>query len=302
MSTETVAPPIRITSVLIATDFSPVSEKAARHGLAIARHYGAHVCLLHVVSAIGFTMADPGVVSAATEVAGRDMRRWEEELVRTGRLAGVACRSVVCHGDVAECLECVVRDEHVDLVVLGTHARHGLGKVLLGSVAEHVFHESDCPVVTVGPNSLPDSPVGGARAVRPLVFATDFSEGARRALPYAISFANTFAARLIVLNVQPVSAHGRDRDRLREETRRTGLQHLRESLPPDAQLVLPAEFRVEFGDPARKILETADAVEADGIVLGLCRSPAAETGSPMPWSTAYQVVCGARCAVVTVRS
>jgi hypothetical protein len=59
-------------------------------------------------------------------------------------------------------LEKVIRQEQVDLVVIGTHARRGLGKLLLGSVAEEIFRRTECLVLTVGPGSLRDSPVGVA--------------------------------------------------------------------------------------------------------------------------------------------
>lgn len=86
-------------------------------------------------------------------------------------------------------------------MVIGTHARRGLGKLLLGSVAEHIFRHADCLVLTVGPGSLQGSPVGSGRAIRPFLFATDFSEASLRALPYAISAANRFGTKLVLLNV-----------------------------------------------------------------------------------------------------
>jgi len=67
------------------------------------------------------------------------------------------------------------------MVVIGTHGRHGLGKLILGSVAEQIFRHADCLVLTVGPGSFQDAPVEGSRAIRPFLFATDF--GACRCMP-----------------------------------------------------------------------------------------------------------------------
>ena len=58
---------IELKSVLIATDFSEASEKALRHALAIARHYGAKLYLAHVVSSLAYTLVGPDAVVAATD-------------------------------------------------------------------------------------------------------------------------------------------------------------------------------------------------------------------------------------------
>jgi nucleotide-binding universal stress UspA family protein len=102
-------------------------------------------------------------------------------------------------------MKTVIRQKQVDLVVLGTHGRGGLGKVLLGSIAEQIFRHADCFVVTVGPGSYKDSLVEKAQAVRPFLFATDFGAASLHALPYAISFASHFGAKLIVLHVLPAA-------------------------------------------------------------------------------------------------
>jgi len=148
---------IELKSVLIATDFSEASEKAIRHALAIARHYGAKLYLAHVVSSLAYTLVGPDAVVAATDAVSRDARQLEDHLVRIGTLAGLPHEIVVRQGIVWEELEAIVRQEQVELVVIGTHARRGLGKLLLGSVAEQVFRHSECLVLTVGPGSLPDS-------------------------------------------------------------------------------------------------------------------------------------------------
>src|SRR5208283_2037009 len=152
---------ILLKSVLVATDFSEASDKALRHALAIARHYGAKLYLTHVVSSLGFTLVGPDAVVAATEAVCRDARQLEEDLVQRGALAGLSHEVIVRQGKVWEELEEVIREERVDLVVLGTHARRGLGKLVLGSVAEHIFRHAGCLVLTVGPGSLQD-PQSGA--------------------------------------------------------------------------------------------------------------------------------------------
>jgi len=113
---------IHLKSVLIATDFSEASKKAFRHAVAIARHYGAKLYLAHVVSSLAFTLVGPDAVNAVTDAVCRDARQMEDRLVQSGALAGLRHEIVVLQGNVWEELEKVVRQEHVELVVIGTHA------------------------------------------------------------------------------------------------------------------------------------------------------------------------------------
>ncbi len=301
---------IHLKSILIATDFSEASEKALRHALAIARHYGAKLYLAHVVSSPAFTLVGPDAVIAATDAVCRDARQLEDHLVQSGALAGLRHEIIVRQGNVWEELEKVVRQEQVELVVIGTHARRGLGKLFLGSVAEDIFRHSDCLVLTVGPGSLQDSPVDGSRAVGPFLFATDFGGPSLRALPYAISSANHFGTRLALLHVLPAvpMPEGRNRPtagdvtQMRENAYLASLRRLEELTLQNPKLAVKPEFLVEFGSPSEKILQAAHTLKADAIILGLHRSTHIDTKSHMPWATAYEVVCGAGCSVLTVRN
>ena len=301
---------IHLKSVLIATDFSEASEKALRHALAIARHYGAKFYLAHVVSSPGFTLVGPDAVNAATDGVCRDARQLEDQLVQSGALAGLGHEVIVRQGNVWEQLEIVVRQEQVELVVIGTYARRGLGKLLLGSVAEQIFRHVDSLVLTVGPDSLQDSPVDGTRAVRPFLFATDFSGASLQALPYAISAANHFETKLVLLHVvppvpMPEGFHWYTADdlmRLRENARMASLRRLEELASQNTKLAVKPEVIVEFGLPSEKIVQAAETLKADAIILGLHRSTHIDTKSHMPWATAYEVVCGAGCSVLTVRN
>ena len=301
---------IHLKSVLIATDFSDASDKAARHALAIARHYGAKLYLAHVVSSLGFRMVGPDAVNLATEIVSRDACEVEDRLVQSGALAGLAHEVIVRQGNVWDELDKIIDQEQIELVVIGTHARRGMGKLLLGSVAEHIFRHASCLVLTVGPGSLQDSPVGSGRAIRPFLFATDFSEASLRALPYAISAANHFGTKLVLLNVMsdiPMSDNlllpsASDVVKMREEARANTLCRLKELVYQNAKLAVAPEFVVELGAPAEKILEVANTLKSDAIILGLHRKTRIGAASHMPWATAYEVACDACCSVLTVRN
>jgi len=301
---------IVLKSVLIATDFSEASDKALRHALAIARHYGAKLYLAHVVSSLGFTIAGPDAVNIATEIVLRDAGELENRLVQNGALAGLPHEVIIRQGNVWDELEAIIRQEQIELVIIGTHARRGLGKLLLGSVAEHTFRHAGCLVLTVGPGSLQDSPVGSARAIRPFLFATNFSGPSLRALPYAISSANHFGTKLVLLHVVPAVPMPEGVDlptaddviEMREKVRVTSLRRLEDLTLQNPKLAVTPEFMVEFGSPSEEILKAANTFKADAIILGLHRSTHIGTASHLPWATAYEVVCGAGCSVLTVRN
>jgi nucleotide-binding universal stress UspA family protein len=81
---------LSLKSVLVAVDLSRgTSQKPLRHALAIARHYGAKLCLVHVVSSLGLTMASSDAIAAAEESVWRDAGRLEQDLARGGAIAGL---------------------------------------------------------------------------------------------------------------------------------------------------------------------------------------------------------------------
>jgi nucleotide-binding universal stress UspA family protein len=300
-------------SVMVATDFSGASEKPLRRALAIARHYKAKFYLAHVVSSLGYKLAGPGAASVAADAVGRETRQWEDELVRSGALAGLRHEVIVREageGGVWEELEKILTEVHVDMLVVGTHGRRGFGKLLLGSVAEQIFRHADGPVLTVGPGSSPDSPVETARALQPILFATDFEEGSLHALRYAISFANHFGTKLVLLHVLPAvpmlqGSHRPTADAVRdlqEHARADRLRRLEALASQHAKLAVPAEFLVEFGSPSETILQVANRFAVDAIVMGLCRTTRIGAASHLPWAAAYEVVCASSCPVLTVRN
>ena len=298
-------------SVMLATDFSPSSEKPLRHAVAIARHYGAKFYLAHVVSALGLAMAGTDAINVAEAAATRDATRLEYDLVNSGALAGVEHHITIRRGEIWPELEAIIREEKIDLIIIGTHGRHGVAKLLLGSVAEQIFRHADCLVLTVGPGSYPESHVNNDPANRTFLFATDFGAASLHALPLAISSANQFRAKLVLLNViaevpLPADSHwpmAGDVMRMRENARTDGIRRLRD-LTQNAAIEVQPDFVAEFGTASRvsdKILETAERLKVDVIIMGLHRSTHIGTASHMPWATAYEVVCQARCPVLTVR-
>jgi nucleotide-binding universal stress UspA family protein len=300
---------VGVKSVLFATDFSKARDKPLHHALAIARHYGAKFYLSYVVSSLGFSLAGADALELATDAALRDARNLEHHLMEMGALPGLQHQVVVRKGTVWEELEKVVKEERIDLMVVGTHGRRALGKLFLGSVAEQIFRRVSCPVLTVGPGSCQDAPIDNTKTLGPILFATDFGAASLEALPHAVSYANHFGARLLLLHVvsgipnpeRPYRATVADLMKMRENARVATLHRLKE-LARRVDLAVQPEYLVEFGMPGETILQAAGTHKAAVIIMGLNRSAHISTAAHVPWTIAHEVVGRAACPVLTVRS
>jgi len=143
----------RITHILVPTDFSAASDAALAWARDLAHQYEARVLLLHVVTdprASG--MWTPEVyVPATAETQQRLLREARERLERalpTDERSRFAVTIDARLGDAAENILETAREHNVDLIVMGTHRRHGFMHVVLGSTAERVLRDATCPVLT----------------------------------------------------------------------------------------------------------------------------------------------------------
>jgi len=139
--------------ILIAVDQSPHSERAVRFVSRMRWPAGSRVIVANVMT-VPLTPSvgvDPGV-SLMVEVSAEQMteaRTRVAEAEATLRAAGIATESRLPTGDPREVLLRLVEDERVDLIVLGSHGRTGLAKLLLGSVSSHVVTHAHCSVLVV---------------------------------------------------------------------------------------------------------------------------------------------------------
>lgn len=135
-----------IHTILHPTDFSPSSEYACHLATALARDYGAHLVLVHVVPVpVAVYGYGEGIVPPTMEVHDE----LQQKLDNVSMPEGLWVSRRLEEGDpVAEILE-VARETNADLIVMGTHGRRGLSRLLMGSVAEQVMRRAACPVLTV---------------------------------------------------------------------------------------------------------------------------------------------------------
>ena len=139
--------------VLVATDFGEPADAALLYGRTIAEKFGATLHVLHVADNI-FTQAF-GSESAAflptlqADIEDTARRRLAELLIDIVR-SGLPTKSVVLTTTPpASAIVAYATSNAIDLIVMGTHGRHGLQHIVLGSVAERVVRMAPCPVLTI---------------------------------------------------------------------------------------------------------------------------------------------------------
>jgi nucleotide-binding universal stress UspA family protein len=279
-------------NILLATDFSKTSEKVLPYASALARHYEGKISLLHVLDPEPHLSVPLDVLPVEADhsrmIAEEDLGEFCQ-LVPNNLLQD----TIVKRGDVSAVIGDVVNKNEINLVVVGTHGREGLAKLLLGSDAESIYRNANCPVLAIGPNV---APLERRRwKIRTILFPTDGSESSLAGLPFALSLAEENEACLIALQLMPfVPADYREGD---EASARETLRLL---FPPEAKNWCKPEFIVRFEFPAEGIVRLAREREADLIVMGIKRSPENTISGHSPWAVASQVVAEANCPVLTV--
>jgi nucleotide-binding universal stress UspA family protein len=147
---------MHIRSILLPTDFSECAECALPYATQMARQAGARLVCLYVVEPlvppVGYApMAEalPGV-----DVSEQLQQSAERELPRVAareECAGLEVEELIVHGEAATEIVRVAAERDVDLIVISSHGRTGLGRMLFGSTAESVVRHAHCPVLVVKP-------------------------------------------------------------------------------------------------------------------------------------------------------
>ncbi len=196
---------LSIQKILHATDFSHGSAWAGAYARAFARATGAE---LHVLYADVLHADAPGSadVPRGEAAAARLQTEMEHARERARGLPDVPVRQVVRRNvSPGPAILDYAQEEDVDLIVMGTHGRRGIRRLVLGSVAEEVLRMANCPVMTVRAQgeALPTS----APRIGPVIAPIDFSDSSKNALRYAVELARPFDAQLHLLHVVEETLH-----------------------------------------------------------------------------------------------
>lgn len=290
--------------VLVATDFSPPSEAALRYGRALAGRFGA---TLHVLHAVENPFLRP-IAANPADVEANAHRAIERRFTRADRQE-LRVRSVVEISDSpAEAISDYARASNIDVIVIGTHGRSAMSRLMVGSVAEHVVRTASCPVLTVRHPEHDFVEEGAMIGLKQVVVATDFGDAAEAALAYGREFARTFGARLVLLHVvdnvltRPYAAEGyvAAYPQLQQEIETAARKQLDALITEDNRRTLAANAVIlKSNNPAAAIVDYARDANVDIVIMGTHGRGA--VAHMLMGSVAERVVRTAPCPVLTVR-
>jgi len=294
---------ISIHNVMCPTDFSDCAASAFAESVRLARWFGARITVLHVIPPAIPTSVDMGYLPVPSGIGAAVRQEKLEELERfvaAKEHHGVPVRTVCREGDTPREIRAAVCETGADLIVMGTHGRSGLGRLVLGSVTEAMLTDAPVPVLTVHRDAA-----GGPGLFRRVLCAADASEWSAGTIAFAIEIAAEGAEHLTVLNViedlPDTRAWAQGRYAMREvEAFRGDLElaavaELQKLIPDEARVSCRLEEHVAFGRPEREILRVAQDEGADLIVMGTHGRGALDR--VLFGSTVRRVVRAAACAV-----
>jgi nucleotide-binding universal stress UspA family protein len=147
---------MEIRSILFPTDFSDCGNYALSYATSLARTFGASIICLHVIEplvpSVGYSgMTEPLPIADITDQLEDSAERELPRIADCEECAGLEIEEVIVYGDAAPEIARVARERKVDLIVISSHGRTGIGRILFGSTAEAVVRHASCPVLVVKP-------------------------------------------------------------------------------------------------------------------------------------------------------
>ena len=283
---------LSLKKILFPTDFSPASRAALPFAQALAEVYGSTILVAHSIAPQSLHSEVTDHFLGVNDQAFRNARRKLDEYVEDRRIASLSCTTLLDRGDVAEIIPSMIREHGIDLVVVGTHGRHGVGKLILGSEAEKIYRTATCPVLTVGPKAQRAQSWELRRILCPL----DPAEDPEPVLHYALSLAEEKQAEFIVLQAVPL-VPWQHRPSVEQHCWRA----IEGLIPESAKDWCTPQIVIRWEHPAEAIVCEARERQADLIVMSVHKSRAASWSSHSLWPVASEVVSRALCPVLTIR-
>lgn len=279
---------IAFKNILLLTDFSEASAPALAYALGLARHYNAHLFPAHA--------ADPVILGETTnpQVLEEVLENSRERINTLVKTTDVATHPLFAHGSIEFVFPRWIQENGIDLVVIGTHGRRGIRRLVLGSTAEYIFRNAPCPVLTVGPH-VAFRPFSGFMAEK-ILFPTDLGPHAEFAATYALSFAKETDGKVTLMHILALDESFQIDLKGRIEKAKERLASL---IPSGASAWCKPEIVVEPGDPATEIVRYAERERPDLIVLGLPRQK--QFSTHFASGVTYKTVASAPCPVLTIR-
>jgi nucleotide-binding universal stress UspA family protein len=145
---------LNVKNILVATDFSDCSDSALRYGRELAHRFGARLHLLHALELPPLQLVGTEALVTMSpelrvEIEAEARANLDRLVTRDDRRTLGAVTAIRDRQTPTEAITRYAADENIDLIVLGTHGRHGFSRLIMGSVAEKVVRSAPCPVLTV---------------------------------------------------------------------------------------------------------------------------------------------------------
>jgi len=263
---------MQIKQILVPTDFSENAEHALSYAVELAKACSAKLHLLHTPVVPTYLLMDLSY-SPGPEAVTRILNEAQDALDEQAKVvasAGVEHLAAIREGTVHEVIRDYAKEHEMDLVVVGTHGRTGVSKLMYGSVTERVLKTVHTPIIVIPPE--------GGKMPSSIVMAYDFSAPAKRAAEMARAIHGKFHGPLhLVHSYLDVWGEYTDRGAVigeaaekRREALNLGLEEMlrkeaEELFSIDAQTI---QTHLVTGDPAESILKVAEDVGATLISAG----------------------------------
>ena len=285
--------------ILVPTDFNPPSDAALSYARLLGKTFDASLHLLHVSGTRSTAPRQPVESPDAVATALRELRNRLTAEDRSPHVAVLVVEAPDPAGQIVRTAGSI----DAALIVMGTHGRGGVARLLLGSVAEKVVRMAPCPVLTA--NGALRAPAKGFRRI---LVPTDFSAPSDAALDCARRLASGFGASMHLLHVLgDVSSSGvtgaelfvTDPPEARSIRLMDARDRLKHRITEGDRIALRATTEVIFGSPAQIIVDYAADNDFDLIVMGTH----GRTGMAhlLVGSVAERVVRTAGCPVLTTQ-
>ena len=147
---------MHIRSILLPTDFSECGNYALSYAASLARTFGASIVCVHVIEpmvpTVGYSgMTEPLPIADIADQLEGSAERELPKFAESEECAGLEVEELIVHGEAASEIVRVAKERSVDLIVVSSHGRTGLGRILFGSTAEAIVRHAHCPVLVVKP-------------------------------------------------------------------------------------------------------------------------------------------------------
>jgi len=296
-----------IKRILLATDFSRWGRRAEDYACALACSWKASLTVLSVAEFPPGLNPDYHVNQQYLADLLKNASSQLVDLKGRAELRGIAVSTRVATGIPSEEVITAARAEDSDLIVVGTRGKTGLAHVLLGSTAERVIRGAPCPVLTVRMEQADNEDKGVLSrpiTLERILVPVDFSECSLDALEYAVVVAQQSKASLMLLHVLEPVSYGLDftlsHIRTREQVRENWTKRLEKLASSHQHSHVPVESQLRGGLPADSILDSAQTLPCDLIVMGTHGRRG--ISHALSGSVAEAVLRKALCPVLTVRS